>query len=65
MKRSWPDECRPAPAQRCVAQMPTTEFGCTTGWALHKYPRLLGDVNGDGRDDIVRFGYSATPVRLS
>lgn len=31
MKRSWPEECRPAPAQRSVPQMPTPEFGYTSG----------------------------------
>ena len=26
------------------------------GWHVDQHPRLLGDVNGDGRDDIVGFG---------
>ena len=26
------------------------------GWRVDKHPRMLGDVNGDGRDDIVAFG---------
>ncbi|QCU79419.1 VCBS repeat-containing protein [Citricoccus sp. SGAir0253] len=43
----------------------TTQFGYAAGWVPDKYPRLLGDVNGDGRDDIVGFGHSATTVRLS
>ncbi len=43
----------------------TTEFGYNAGWVPDKYPRLLGDVNGDGRDDIVGFGHSTTTVRLS
>ncbi|MUN63758.1 VCBS repeat-containing protein [Kocuria sediminis] len=46
-------------------QLLTTEFGYNSGWTPQKYPRLLGDVNGDGRDDVVGFGHSATSVRLS
>src|SRR3954452_25575411 len=31
------------------------------GWVRQdQYPRVLGDVNGDGRADIVGFGFSAT-----
>ncbi len=43
----------------------TTHFGADGGWGQDRYPRLLGDVDGDGRDDIVGFGYSATYVELS
>lgn len=59
------DECRAAPAQRYVPQLPIPEFGYTSSWTLHEYPRLLGDVNGNGRDGIVGFGHSATTLRLS
>ena len=32
-------------------------FGYTAGgWRLDKHPRLSGDVNGDGKADIVGFG---------
>lgn len=31
-------------------------FGYYDGWNQTNTPRLLGDVNGDGRDDIVGFG---------
>ncbi|MFI7481822.1 FG-GAP repeat domain-containing protein [Kocuria sp. M1R5S2] len=41
------------------------EFGSNGGWSEDRYPRLLGDVNGDGRDDVVGFGHSATYVELS
>jgi len=41
------------------------EFGTVDGWRPDRYPRLLGDVNGDGRDDVVGFGHSATYVALS
>lgn len=43
----------------------TTQFGYDAGWSPDRYPRLLGDVNGDGRDDIVGFGHSTTTIRLS
>ncbi|MFI7493682.1 FG-GAP repeat domain-containing protein [Kocuria sp. M4R2S49] len=43
----------------------TPEFGHNTGWTPQRYPRLLGDVNGDGRADIVAFGHSRLSVRLS
>ena len=26
------------------------------GWRVEQHPRLLGDVNGDGKDDLVGFG---------
>jgi hypothetical protein len=36
------------------------------GWTSQDlYPRVLGDVNGDGRADIVAFGNKATYVSLS
>ncbi|MGK7221895.1 FG-GAP repeat domain-containing protein [Kocuria flava] len=41
------------------------EFGWAAGWTPERYPRLLGDVNGDGHEDIVGFGHSLTSVRLS
>ncbi len=39
----------------------------SSGWtSFNSYPRLLGDVNGDGRDDIVGFGGDGkTHVALS
>ncbi|MGC5643737.1 UNVERIFIED_CONTAM: FG-GAP-like repeat-containing protein [Kocuria sp. CPCC 205300] len=40
------------------------EFGYNDGWRQDRYPRLLGDVNGDGREDVVGFGHSATYVKL-
>ena len=35
------------------------------GWRQDKYPRKLGDFNGDGKTDVVGFGQSATYVMLS
>ena len=40
-------------------------YGSDQGWTESRYPRLLGDVNGDGREDVVGFGHSATYVSLS
>ena len=40
-------------------------YGSEDGWRQDRYPRLMGDVNGDGRDDVVGFGHSATHVTLS
>jgi hypothetical protein len=36
------------------------------GWASQdRYPRQLGDVNGDGRDDVVGFGEAGVLVALA
>jgi hypothetical protein len=41
-------------------------FCAVTGWtSLNAYPRILGDVNGDGRDDIIGFGYKKVFVALA
>ncbi|MEX1366938.1 MAG: VCBS repeat-containing protein [Nannocystaceae bacterium] len=32
------------------------------GWVVGTHPRMLGDVNGDGRQDVVGFGQSAVIV---
>ncbi|WP_298590167.1 VCBS repeat-containing protein [uncultured Kocuria sp.] len=40
------------------------DYGVGLGWD-ERLPRLLGDVNGDGRDDVVGFGASRTVVTLS
>jgi hypothetical protein len=40
-------------------------FAINTGWSVYKHDRQLGDVNGDGKADIVGFGDNATYVSLS
>ncbi len=32
------------------------DFGYDQGWRVEKHPRLLADVTGDGKADIVGFG---------
>lgn len=38
------------------------DFGVAQGWREGQHPRELADVNGDGRADIVGFGYGGTTV---
>src|SRR5258706_467396 len=40
------------------------DFVYDTGWRVENHVRLLGDVNGDGRADIVAFGYDGVHVAL-
>ena len=44
----------------------STGYGHNGGWTDNNaYPRILADVNGDGKADIVGFGYSGVYVSLS
>lgn len=44
----------------------SNEFGRDQGWLTQEEtPRLMADVNGDGRADIIGFGYAGTIVSLS
>ncbi|WP_195822546.1 DUF4214 domain-containing protein [Roseobacter sp. MH60115] len=38
--------------------------GDATGWGSELYERVVGDINGDGRVDIVGFGHDGTYVAL-
>ncbi|GJM17579.1 MAG: hypothetical protein DHS20C13_29060 [Thermodesulfobacteriota bacterium] len=40
-------------------------FGYNQGWRVDKHPRMVGDVNGDGKEDIIGFGYDGVTVALS
>ncbi len=41
------------------------KFGYVAGaWRVEQHPRMLGDVNGDGRADIVGFGNGGVSVAL-
>jgi subtilisin family serine protease len=43
-----------------------SDFGIAQGWeSQNTYPRAVGDVNGDGRVDIVGFGNDGVYVSLS
>lgn len=35
------------------------------GWQVERHPRILADVNGDGRNDVVGFGNAGAYVSLS
>jgi len=59
----------PGGEDRATAMLATTEFragsGAGGGWSsFDEYPRALGDVNGDGRADIVGFAEQGTYVAL-
>ncbi|SDS20995.1 Repeat domain-containing protein [Halopseudomonas litoralis] len=44
----------------------TSTFTRNSGWTENnKYPRMMADMNGDGRDDIVGFGKDGVAVALS
>ena len=47
-------------------QLVIDNFGYDAGgWRVEQHPRMLGDVNGDGRDDVVGFGNAGVYVSLS
>ncbi len=43
----------------------SSSYGHNTGWRVDRYPRLLADVNGDGKQDVVGFGQRGVYVSLS
>ncbi|AUH33029.1 FG-GAP repeat domain-containing protein [Paracoccus tegillarcae] len=43
----------------------STDYARNDGWVASRHERLMGDVDGDGRADIVAFGDSGTEVALS
>jgi hypothetical protein len=46
-------------------QFVLADLGYETGWRVEKHPRLLADITGDGRADIVGFGDAGVYVALS
>lgn len=49
-----------------IAVLGKNAFTQREGWSSdERFPRALGDVNGDGKDDIVGFGTAGTYVSLS
>jgi hypothetical protein len=44
----------------------TTNFNYSQeGWRIEKHPRMAADVNGDGKADLVGFGYNGVWVAPS
>jgi len=43
----------------------TGDFGYDQGWTMDVYPRMVGDVDGDGCSDVVGFGNSGTLVGIA
>ena len=41
------------------------DFRLNQGWRVDQHPRMLADVNGDGRDDIIGFGSSGVWISTS
>jgi hypothetical protein len=48
-----------------TAQLVVANFGYNQGWREEKHVRLLSDLNGDGRADIVAFGDDGVWTALS
>jgi hypothetical protein len=47
-------------------QMVVANFGYNAGgWRVERHPRFLADITGDGRADIVGFGYAGVWVALN
>ncbi|MCL7754333.1 VCBS repeat-containing protein [Polaribacter sp. Z022] len=43
----------------------TTDYVYNSGWRVNKHPRIVADVNGDGKGDIVAFDNNNVKVSLS
>jgi hypothetical protein len=43
----------------------TTDYSYNQAWRVEMHPRMAGDVNGDGCDDLIGFGYNGVWVALS
>jgi len=43
----------------------TSAFDLSHGWTVADYARTVGDVNGDGKDDLVGFGLDGVYIALS
>ena len=48
-----------------LSQKVVNDFGYNQGWRVDRHPRLLADLTGDGRADIVGFGYDGIIVSLN
>ncbi len=43
----------------------TNNFSLSHGWTVAQYVRTVGDVNNDGREDLIGFGQDGVYVALS
>ena len=43
----------------------TSDFSNDQGWRTDLHPRMVGDMNGDGKDDLIGFGYDGVFIALS
>ncbi|NOT55634.1 MAG: VCBS repeat-containing protein [Deltaproteobacteria bacterium] len=48
-----------------AAQLWVANYGYNQGWRIDQHPRIMADVNGDRRADIVGFGSAGVYVSLS
>ncbi|HEU0291504.1 MAG TPA: S8 family serine peptidase, partial [Anaerolineales bacterium] len=48
-----------------ISSLWTGGFSYDAGWRVDQHPRLLADVNGDGKADAVGFGYAGVYVALA
>jgi uncharacterized protein YbdZ (MbtH family) len=48
-----------------TASLWTGAFSYNAGWRVDQHPRMLADVNGDGKADAVGFGYAGVYVALA
>lgn len=47
-----------------VTRFVMADFGVDSGWQVDKHPRLLADLTGDGRLDVVGFGNAGVWISL-
>ncbi|WP_415184268.1 FG-GAP-like repeat-containing protein [Phaeovulum sp.] len=48
------------------AKIAVQNLGAQQGWvSFDRYPRIIGDINGDGLDDLIGFGHRGTYVALA
>src|SRR5262245_25458649 len=56
---------QPAPQSFLAPRAWSNDFTVQRGWHLERHLRVLADVNGDHRQDVVGFGQDAVWIALS